>query len=189
MALSLAFGIAVMTVPLYLIVGGANARDFFYVRDMTRRRLTKTAASLQSYKSQLGSYPKDLQTADLAARDSWGHPLLYSLPDGQPLVESLGADGKRGGVGMDADLSNRNLYPSQGRVPFWKRLFDPLAQGVIIASAICGLIGALLVYRGLQGQTFAPRSWRMLAVSLVLALSLAIVGAILITSFHVPSGH
>ena len=39
--------------------------------------------------------------------DPWGSPYQYSIPgaDGQPMaLYSLGADGKRGGDGIDADL-------------------------------------------------------------------------------------
>ena len=189
LALSLVFGMIVMCVPLYLILGGANARDFTYHRQITRSRLKNAAQSLQNYNAQHGKFPKNLEQANLWARDSWGHPLIYSLREDQPLIESLGRDGKRGGRGLDADLSNRNLYPPEGRVSFWQRLFDPLAQGVIIASSICGLIGAVLAYGGLRKQTFEPRSWIALGISLALSLALAIFGAAFITVMHVPSGH
>lgn len=189
LALSLAFGMAVTSVPLYLILGGSKSRDFTYERQITRSRLKNSAESLRNYNAQHGKYPKNLEAAHLWARDSWGHPLIYSLRQGQPFIESLGRDGKRGGRGMDADLSNRNLYPLQGRVSFWQRLFEPLAQGVIVASGVCGLIGAALVYGGLRKQTFEPRSWIALGISLALSLALAIFGAAFITIMHVPSGH
>jgi general secretion pathway protein G len=46
--------------------------------------------------------------------DPWGNPYLYSLPgaNGQPFaLYSLGADGKRGGEGIDADIGM--LPPAQ----------------------------------------------------------------------------
>lgn len=46
--------------------------------------------------------------------DPWGNPYVYSLPgaNGQPFaLYSLGADGKRGGEGTDADIGT--LPPSQ----------------------------------------------------------------------------
>ena len=178
-----------MSVPLYLILGGANSPDFTYHRQVTRNRLKNAAQSLQNYNLQHGKYPENLEQVNLWTRDCWGHPLLYSLRGNQPLIESLGRDGKRGGHGMNADLSNRNLYPPQGRVSFWQRLFDPLAQGVIIALGICGLIGAALIYGGLRKQTFAPRSWIALGISLALSLALAIFGAAFIAIMHIPSGH
>ena len=160
-----------------------------YERQLTRNRLKNAAQSLQNYHAQHGNYPESLEQANLWARDNWGHPLIYSLRAGRPLIESLGRDGKRGGRGMDADLSNRNLYPIQGRISFWQRLLDPSAQGVIIASAICGLIGAALVYGGLRKQNFEPRNWIALGISLVLALAMAIFGAAFIALIHIPSGH
>ncbi len=47
-------------------------------------------------------------------QDPWGNPYLYSLPgaNGQPFaLYSLGADGKRGGEGTDADIGY--LPPAQ----------------------------------------------------------------------------
>ena len=44
---------------------------------------------------------------DKLPKDPWGNPYQYSLPgtNGQPFaLYSLGADGKRGGEGLDADL-------------------------------------------------------------------------------------
>ncbi len=187
--LSLIFGIAVTSVPLALILGGANTSRFDYPQLSTTRKILKIDRALEKHKIRQGHYPEDLQSADLATRDGWRHPMLYSLPVGEPLIESLGRDGKRGGLGRDADSSNRNLNPPEARVSFWQRLFEPLAQGVVIASGICGLIGALLVYGGLRKQNFEPRSWAALALSLALSLALAIFGAAVITAFHVPSGH
>lgn len=189
LALSLAFGIVVAWVSLYLALGGANTRDFDYSRHSTTRRILNIDSALEDYKIRGESYPKDLQSANLPTRDGWGHPLLYSLSDGAPLIESLGRDGKRGGRGMDADLSNRNLNPPAGRLSFWQRLLDPLAQGVVIASVICGLIGTALVYGGLRKQTFEPRNWMALGISLTLALAMAIFGAAFIAVVHIPSGH
>jgi general secretion pathway protein G len=41
-----------------------------------------------------------------ALTDPWGHPLIYSPPsaDSGFYVESLGADGKPGGTGLNKDL-------------------------------------------------------------------------------------
>jgi general secretion pathway protein G len=54
-----------------------------------------------------GSYVKDAE----GLRDPWGHPYQYRSPSqrpGHPFdIISLGADGKVGGEGEDADLINR----------------------------------------------------------------------------------
>jgi len=51
-----------------------------------------------------GPYVKDSRTL----KDPWGDPVLYALePDGRRFeVESLGADGKPGGSGVDRDLKS-----------------------------------------------------------------------------------
>lgn len=64
----------------------------------------------------LGTAPKDESIAprwkgpyldDAVPADPWGRPYQYSIPgtNGQPMaIYSLGADGKRGGDGNDADV-------------------------------------------------------------------------------------
>lgn len=39
-------------------------------------------------------------------KDPWGHPLLWDLVNGDPVVTSLGADGMKGGVDENADLTS-----------------------------------------------------------------------------------
>jgi general secretion pathway protein G len=54
-----------------------------------------------------GPYLKDAQ----GINDPWGHPFQYRAPSQRPRhafdITSLGADGKAGGEGEDADLINR----------------------------------------------------------------------------------
>ena len=64
----------------------------------------------------LGTAPKDESNTsrwkgpyldDAVPADPWGRPYQYSIPgaNGQPMaIYSLGADGKRGGEGNDADV-------------------------------------------------------------------------------------
>lgn len=190
LALSLIFGLAVMSVPLTLILGGTQARSTVnFKRRLTISQLQKSERALRDYHKENGVYPTKLDELEMVSRDGWRHPLLYSLPDGKPLVESLGSDGRRGGVGLDADVSNRNLSPPAAQIPFWARLFEREAQGVTLASLICGVIAGTLFLAGVRRQTFEPKTLPLLGVSLVLSLALAIFGAILITSFHIPSGH
>jgi len=49
-------------------------------------------------------------------RDGWGHPFVYEPPTEvrpRPRILSLGADGARGGAGIDADVDSEEL----GRAP------------------------------------------------------------------------
>ncbi len=190
LGLSLTFAMAVAWVPLYLIVGGTQARSTInFERRLTVSQLQKSERALRDYHRQNGAYPAQLDALEIVPRDGWRRPFLYSLPDGKPLIESLGSDGKRGGVGLDADVSNRNLSPAAAQIPFWARLFEREAQGVTLASLICGLVAGTLFFAGVRRQTFEPKTLPLLGVSLLLSLALAIFGASIITAIHIPSGH
>ncbi len=67
-------------------------------------------------KPTIGVIPRRYREGGYLAKvpmDTWGHPFLYRSPgaDGKREYElvSLGADGKPGGEGYDADLENWNL--------------------------------------------------------------------------------
>lgn len=190
LALSLIFGLAVTSVPLTLILGGTQARSTVnFKRRLTISQLQKSERALRDYHERQGTYPTNLEALEMVPRDGWRRPLLYSLTDGKPLIESLGGDGKRGGTGLNADLSNRNLSPVAAHIPFWARLFEREAQGVVLAALICGVVAGSLFFGGVRRQTFAMKTLPALAVTLLLSLALAVFGAILITTLHVPSGH
>lgn len=89
-------------------------------------QLEATATSLDLFKDDIGRYPSDAEglkalvsspdgapgwlgpylKSNKALNDPWGHPLVYaSGAEGAVTVTTLGADGKTGGKGVDADLS------------------------------------------------------------------------------------
>ena len=188
--LSLAFGIMVAWAPLYLTLGGDQARsDFSFERRVTLASLKKMDKILGDKYRSSGTYPARLENVGLQRRDGWKRPFLYSLSDGKPLIESLGSDGKRGGVGLNADLSNRNLYPAAARISFWQRPFEREAQGVALASLICGSIASALFLAAVRRQTFEPKTLPALGMAILFSLALASFGALVIAMFHVPSGH
>jgi len=64
-----------------------------------RRKQGRCAATL----AELVRAP---EVRNLATRDRWGHVFSYECKtDGSMLIESLGADGVRGGTGEDQDLT------------------------------------------------------------------------------------
>ena len=90
-------------------------------------QLDTVAAAVEAFRTDIGRYPtaseglsaltKEPAGAegwsgpymrnDKALTDPWGHALIYAAPgsDGANFyVESLGADGKAGGTGLDRDL-------------------------------------------------------------------------------------
>ncbi len=89
-------------------------------------QIESTATSLSLFKDDIGRYPTAEEglkalvanpgstqgwlgpylKSDKALSDPWAHPLVYTAGgDGTVTVASLGADGKPGGTGVDADIS------------------------------------------------------------------------------------
>ncbi|CAL4869730.1 Type II secretion system protein G (plasmid) [Asticcacaulis sp. MM231] len=88
-------------------------------------QLDTTSASLEMFKDDTGRFPTQeeglgalvadpgiegwlgpyLKSAK-SVNDPWGHPITYAISaDGAVSITSLGADGKTGGKGVDADIS------------------------------------------------------------------------------------
>jgi general secretion pathway protein G len=57
------------------------------------------------------------QFVKVLQNDPWGKPYLYVYPGkrGQYDVISYGADGREGGTGADADLTNADVEPAKGK--------------------------------------------------------------------------
>lgn len=84
-------------------------------------RMVAIVEALKVYRADTGHYPSEAEgLSALRASaghgpyvveedillDPWGHPFLYELSaDGVPMVTCLGADGKRGGDGENADTT------------------------------------------------------------------------------------
>lgn len=81
--------------------------------DYTRCRIERLDRAMEVYRSKSGQYPptlNDLGVDNRELRDAWDHPFHYDLVDGRPLITSFGSDGRPGGDGDAADLSNlRNV--------------------------------------------------------------------------------
>ena len=105
------------------LVGGAAAfaryPDLQASRaDWTRMSIRDLESVLEGYARNKGHFPSETEglgplvtTGMLAAepRDAWGQPYHYALVDGRPVITSFGSDGRPGGQGPDADISN--LWP------------------------------------------------------------------------------
>lgn len=184
-----AFGMVILLFTLSLCLGNYS----LYVGDpqmKTRRALEKTERLLMTYRTTHGVYPAQLDEATGAFwRDGWNRPLLYSLPDRIPLVESLGRDGVRGGEGLDADLSNRDLHPPQSRVPLSQKLSDPMMRPLELIALACGAMSGILIFVALKEQPFTLAALPSLLLQLGVAFVIAIFGATFIAFAHIPSGH
>lgn len=88
-------------------------------RDLNRHRMLVVNMSLQAYHWANSSWPPDLGTlacegrgrstcvphaSPAVLRDPWGAPYKYEFSENGFIITSLGADGKEGGAGLDADV-------------------------------------------------------------------------------------
>jgi len=96
------------------------------MRERARTAIRFIAGKLEQYKSKHGDYPDTLAPVEesfddtqrlhasffkMAQTDAWGHPIQYERTDSGYTLQSLGADGKVGGEGIDADLSFADQPP------------------------------------------------------------------------------
>ena len=190
--LSFIFGLLVTNVALST-VGGTRSRDVRYQQKTTRYSFERIDVLLAKYHAATNRYPQTLGELKLdwtTAKDGWRRDWIYSLADGKPLVESLGRDGKRGGIGTDSDLSNRNPRPPQMHIPFWMRVQEEDARMMVVSAFVCGLFASVIMLNALGKATFAREELWLLVPALLLVLAMAVVGAAFITILHVPSsGH
>jgi len=187
--LAFLFGLSVALVPLGFVVGGARSRDVRFERAQTRSAFKRFDVLLADFHQKHGRYPATLGALSRDTIDGWGKPLHFCVREGQPFIESLGRDGKRGGMGTDADLSNRNPKPAQGRLPFWTRISDADDLPATAFAVACGVAASLAAFAGLKSERFVFQTWVSLGVRLLGALAIAVVGAILIALANNPSGH
>lgn len=70
-------------------------------------KMEQLKGSIGIFQMKTNSLPKDLKEAEVDdAADSWGREIQYRALDGSRTYElrSLGADGREGGSGADADI-------------------------------------------------------------------------------------
>lgn len=75
--------------------------------ELTRAKLASLKEPIYMFQMRNNSLPQDLKSADADdTKDSWGHEVQYRPLDGGRSYElkSLGADGRDGGSGADADI-------------------------------------------------------------------------------------
>ncbi|BCM90367.1 hypothetical protein IAD21_02219 [Abditibacteriota bacterium] len=200
MFLAGAFGVvlAITTLSLTLRVAVANG-IFAGQQRVTRDYIVWMARSVNDYHRTRKMFPPDLHTVWLGELnqpplvDAWKRPLIYSVRNNQLFIESLGRDGVRGGVGLDADLSNLNLHPAKATLPLGQQLEQPLGHTFAIIAIVCGMIAAGIVFPTLGRVPVNSQSWGWLALQLggtfFLATLMAGVGALFIAAAHIPSGH
>ena len=79
-----------------------------------RTDIATLESALELYQSKHGKMPQGLSAlvpeklVKTLQPDPWGHPYVYTLENGDPVIVSYGADGAPGGTDSDRDISSRD---------------------------------------------------------------------------------
>lgn len=196
--LSAVFGLA-LTVITFIVVAPTQYGMFEGEHSYMLGRSRMLERLVNEYHTTHKVWPTDLlqvyppDTNLPSAIDPWGRPFLYSIHDNKPLIESLGRDGVRGGIGLDADLSNQHPHPPEAQLPLLQAMTHPLGRYLTGIAFLCGLVAAGLVFVGLRDTATDGLYWQavvlQLGVQFVMAVFLAGIGAIFIAGMHFSYGH
>ena len=109
-------GVITITAMLMSAVGVYSLGTFRTSKvSAARLDVGNALASLEVYRATKGRYPNPaegfapvikIRALKSTPKDPWGNPLLWELREGEPVVLSLGADGAKGGLDDNADLSS-----------------------------------------------------------------------------------
>ena len=110
------FLVSVSPLILSYVVGSRDIRETWGRAEATTAKvdITGLSAALHIYRMNHGVYPTstdELQTERLISSvpvDPWGNPYIYRVPGRSEDFEvyTLGADGREGGSGADADIGS-----------------------------------------------------------------------------------
>lgn len=187
----------VMGVCFNVIAGDGN----FYIRhqqNCARRMIKRAVEAMEKHKRKTGAFPhsfSDFQSEhapvseDGVIPDCWGRPLRLDVRRNNYVITSFGRDGKTGGVGLDCDLTNLDLYPRDSALPISQIVFHPLAQGMITAMLVCGVLTFLLTLQTVKLPRGGWKSWVGLGVQLAFTLAATMFVAMIVTILHIPTGH
>jgi general secretion pathway protein G len=167
-----------------------------YQQIFTTRRIDEADKDIKAFIKKSGAPPRSLRElqspsneADFNYLDTWGQPLDYQLQGRSYTLVSYGRDGKPGGVGLDADLSNLNPRPPAAELPFQHVIFHPLAEGMLWMSLFSGALVFVLTFATVKPQSLSREGALGLLAQLVVTLIGTVFAAGFITVMHVPSGH
>jgi hypothetical protein len=192
MAIGVGVGLAVTLLSLF--VAWQNIRSIPYMsikQYITSEKLQQLAKTFRDW--QTNSAPITLDEVQKLVGtntvDGWGHPLNIVQDGSNFMIVSYGRDEKLGGIGLDCDLTSRDLWPRQSLPTLLQFYRDLPSTGIVkscIFSGVLALITSLLAIKlpTLNRQNIIRACWK---------LGATIIGAVLVSIFiselHIPSGH
>jgi general secretion pathway protein G len=201
-------GIVISAISIYVAWESAgNAPAAWVEQTVTRMYLSDIDSTIVLYQQKSNSLPSSLDQLRALTNDdnvfisstalnpsggfwdAWRHPFIYSKDGTNFLVMSYGRDGKPGGRGPDADLTDKNSRPKEAWPTFGQFLLNERFGGMIMSSFICGALAAFLSLLTVRVPDLNKRGITILLLSLCATLIGAFFVTIMITAVHVPSGH
>lgn len=201
-------GIAISAISIYVAWANAgNAPAAWDEQWLTRMYLRDIDNAIVLYQQKSNALPSSLEQLLVLTNndnvafplsaldpkggywDAWQHPLIYSKDGTNFLVTSYGRDGRPGGRGPDADLTDKNPRPQEAWPTFGQFLNNERFGGMIMSSMVCGVLAAFLSLLTVRVPDLNKRGITILVVSLSATLIGTLFVATIITAVHVPSGH
>ena len=179
--------------------GAATVYYARYPQQRTRQAFTKIQTKIAQFQQKNARLPASIAELDFGWQgtppaqrqifDGWRNPIIYQVRDGKPRLLSLGADRKIGGMGVEHDLTSDNPNPPAAKLSRLENLRHPLSRGMASAALVCGFLVTIFTFAGINRESLRRENWIATAFGLFLTLIAASLVSLVITAFHVPSGH
>ncbi len=156
-------------------------REIEYFQE-TQGRLPE---SLDDY---IGKQYHPMSPSELA--DGWGRRFVYVVSGTNWTLYSFGKDGKPGGIGDDADLSNWNPYPEEAKIPPSLREFAfeiRITRSAALSTVVSGVLAGLLTFLSIRITELTRQNLLQSAKLAAIILAAATLLACLLASLEVPT--
>lgn len=192
---------AIATVVAWRNIGWMS--NFRPEQALTRHLLETMEPLIETYRAETKTLPQSwgelhhtvedysfTHNKDGIPLDGWGHPFLYSVKDGHPVITSYGRDGKPGGIGFDHDLSSDDKStPRENGPTFIQFALHPSARGVLLTCLACGIGAFWLSMTTVTPSALHGRATLLLVVKLALTILGTLIVAAVLSIFHIPNHH
>ena len=215
--ISLVVGLVVLTISFVVAWRQYSEVAVHLHQSWTLGDIWEIQKAIDAYRQEKHALPKTLRglrrveggyfTTDptVMPLDEWRRPLHYWTDGTHYRVTSYGRDGKPGGVGFDYDLSSDDLrvtvdahgdrslslseLPEEAMPTFRQFLTDRASTGMILTCILAGAVAFVLGFRTLGTRAPSRGGFWARVVRLVIITAATVFVAMVITVFHVPSGH
>jgi hypothetical protein len=172
------------------------------LQDMTERELDHVQERVELERAVTGKLPGalaeirdwELVAVHLDERkqpvDVWWNAIQYETNGDRFVVYSFGRDGRPGGDGLDGDLYPRSSGRPRPVATLWQFTADPEARGIQTSCVLAGAFAGLVCLLPAHDRRHCTRpSWGRFLIRIAVTAVAAVVGALVISVLHLPTGH